>query len=104
MNIFKMIKAKLVYSLAVQKANDAHEETGERYYVMPSTDGKLVVVDRRNFRLLKRKHYINQNANIGTMHKECFYCTPYRNGSGEMPDEVRVLKKAAYMDWVNRGR
>ncbi len=99
-----MIKAKLVYSLAVQKANDAHEGTGERYYVMPSTDGKLVVVDRRNFRLLKRKHYINQNANIGIMQKECFYCTPYRNGSGEMPDEVRVLKKAAYMDWVNRGR
>ncbi len=99
-----MIKAKLVYSLAVQKANYAHEETGERYYVMPSTDGKLVVVDRRNFRLLKRKHYINQNANIGTMQKECFYCTPYRNGSGEMPDEVRVLKKAAYMDWANRGR
>lgn len=55
MNIFKKIKAEIVYSLAVRKADNAHSENGERYYVMPSEDGRLVVVDRRNFRILKRK-------------------------------------------------
>ncbi len=104
MNIFRKIKALVAYGIAVQKADDAHRENGERYYVMPSMDGKLVIVDRRNFRLLKRKHYINKEANIATMQKECFYCTPYRNGSGAMPDEVKTLKKASYMDWINRRR
>lgn len=76
MNIFKKIKAEIVYSLAVRKADNAHSENGERYYVMPSEDGRLVVVDRRNFRVLKRKNYIPKDASVADMQRECFYCTP----------------------------
>lgn len=99
MNIFKRIKAEIVYSLAVRRADDAHHETGERYYVVPSLDNKLVIVDRKNFRALKRKHYVDNDATIAQIQKECFYCTPYSNGSGAMPTEIFLLKRAAFLDW-----
>lgn len=95
MNIFKKIKAEIVYSLAVRKANNAHSEKGERYYVMPSEDGRLVVVDRRNFSILKR----NKDASVADMQRACFYCTPYRNGKGEMPADITALKHSAFLDW-----
>lgn len=99
MNIFKKIKAETVYSLAVRKADNAHSENGERYYVMPSEDGRLVIVDRRNFRILKRKNYISKDASVADMQRECFYCTPYRNGNGEMPADIIALKHSAFLDW-----
>lgn len=99
MNIFKKIKAEIVYSLAVRKADNAHNENGDRYYVMPSEDGRLVVVDRRNFRILKRKNYIPKDASVADMQRECFYCTPYRNGKGEMPADITALKHSAFLDW-----
>lgn len=99
MNIFKKIKAEIVYSLAVRKADNAHNENGDRYYVMPSEDGRLVVVNRRNFRILKRKNYISKDASVADMQRECFYCTPYRNGKGEMPADITALKHSAFLDW-----
>lgn len=103
MNIFKKIKAEIVYSLAVRKADNAHSENGERYYVMPSEDGRLVVVDRRNFRVLKRKNYIPKDASVADMQRECFYCTPpYRNGKGEMPADIIALKHSAFLDWFTK--
>lgn len=102
MNIFKKIKAEIVYSLAVRKADNAHSENGERYYVMPSEDGRLVVVDRRNFRVLKRKNYIPKDASVADMQRECFYCTPYRNGTGEMPADIIALKHSAFLDWFTK--
>ena len=99
MNIFKKIKAEIVYSLAVRKADNAHSENGERYYVMPSEDGRLVVVDRRNFSILKRKNYISKDASVADMQRECFYCTPYRYGKGEMPADIIALKRSAFLDW-----
>lgn len=96
MNIFKKIKAEIVYSLAVRKADNAHGENGERYYVMPSEDGRLVVV------VLKRKNYIPKDASVADMQRECFYCTPYRNGKGEMPADIIALKHSAFLDWFTK--
>lgn len=104
MNIFKRIKARVVFDIAVRKADEAHTQSGERYYVMPSTDGKLVIVDRKNFRILKRKHYVDKDVNLSSIQKECFYCTPYHNGEGEMPHDIRQLKYAVYLDWVNNAK
>lgn len=102
MNIFKRIKAEIAFLHAVKSAEEAHAETGERYYVVPSVDGKLVIADRKNFRALKRKHYIDSDATVAQMQKECFYCTPYRNGTGKMPGEVASLKRAAFLDWYSK--
>lgn len=98
MNIFKKIKAEIVYSLAVRKADNAHSENGERYYVMPSEDGRLVVVDRRNFRILKRKTTYLKMRPLPIC-KGVFLLHPYRNGEGEMPADIIALKHSAFLDW-----
>lgn len=104
MNPFKKIKAYLVYREAVTKANEAHQKTGERYYVMPTADKKktLIVMDRRNFRKLKQKAYINRQANIRHLENHCFYCTPYKNGMGELHPIDIETKKEHYYQWYGQ--
>jgi len=85
---------------AVLMADNAHLEDGERYYVMPTADGKLMVMDRRNFRIMKKKGYINSDARVNDLVSECFYCTPYRNGDGELPPDVVARKRRQYLAWA----
>lgn len=102
MNIFKKIKASLRLREAVIMADKAHNENGQRYYVMPTsgTSGQLVVMDRNNFRKLKHKRYINSKTFVRDLEAECFYCTPYRNGAGELSDEAAALKRRQYFSWL----
>lgn len=85
---------------AIMMAEAAHEQNGHRYYVMPTSDGKLAVMDRTNFRILKRKNYISRNATLGQLLTECFYHTAYANGNGVMPDDVRKNKRRAFWLWA----
>lgn len=103
MNVFKKLKAYLRYREAVRKANEAHERTGERYYVMPasSTKKSLLVMDRFNFRRLKHKGYITNKAFVADLERECFYATPYRNGSAEFSTLVIEFKKRQYYAWYD---
>lgn len=98
-NVFQKFFDYLRYREAVNKADDAHAKTGERYYVMPSTSGKLLIMDRINFRAMKKKHYINHNANVRDLVNECFYLTPYRNGDGYLDEEGKKIKLALYYSW-----
>ena len=63
-NPITKLRDYLRYSEAVKKADEAHAKDGDRYYVVPSNnkDGKilLLVMDRKNFRRLKFKGYINK--------------------------------------------
>lgn len=104
MNVFKKVKSYLRYREAVKKADDAHARTGERYYVMPASGAKkaLLIMDRYNFRKLKHKGYISRKAFVADLERECFYCTPHRNGSAKLPDEVVELKKKQYYAWYGR--
>ena len=106
MNIFQKLKASLRLREAVRKADEAHEETGERYYVMPTTgaSGQLVIMDRSNFRKLKQKGYIAHEATVANLEMECFYCTPYRNGEGVLPGEIVSMKRKQYFKWLNSMR
>jgi glutaredoxin-related protein len=99
MNIFIKFKAFLQLREAVKKADKAHEEDGERYYVLPTNDGKLIVMDRKNFRILKKKHYINRNSNIRDLVEECFYCTPYRDGSMFLTEKAIEMKRQQFYSW-----
>lgn len=99
MNIFQKIKASLMYREAIRKADRAHNSDGGRYYVMPSAEGKLLIMDKKNFRIFKRKHYISSKATVQDLVNECFYCTPYSNGTGELPPPAIALKRKQYLDW-----
>lgn len=106
MNIFRKFRASLRLTEAVRQADKAHEETGERYYVMPTTgtSGQLVIMDRSNFRKLKQKGYIAREATVANLEMECFYCTPYRNGEGVLPGEIVSMKRKQYFKWLNSMR
>lgn len=101
MNIFQKLKATLRLREAVKKAEKAHAQTGERFYVMPlsGSDGKLIIMDRFNFRKLKRKGYITYDAHVLDLEKECFYFTAYRNGTCGIVPEVESFKRKQYYRW-----
>lgn len=103
MNPFKKLKAYLRYREAVRKADEAHVQTGERYYVIPAS-GKnktLLIMNRTNFRKLKQKNYITRKAFVRDLEKECFYCTPYRNGTGKLSNMDIAVRKSIYYNWYN---
>lgn len=104
MNFFKKIIATLRLNEAVRQANNAHKKTGQRYYVMPTSgaSGKLIIMDRRNFRKLKQKRYITHRAFVRDLEVECFYCTPYRNGTGALTKEAELIKRQNYFMWLEQ--
>lgn len=101
MSIFQKIKASLRLREAVRKADEAHQQTGERYYVMPlsGSKGELIIMDRFNFRKLKQKGYITHKAFVPDLERECFYFTPYSNGSCAISPEVGKIKRQQYYRW-----
>lgn len=103
MNIFKKVRASLRLREAVRQADKAHQETGGRYYVMPTSGskGQLIIMDRVNFRKLKQKRYINAKTFVSDLERECFYCTPYRNGSGLLSSDMLRMKRKQYYAWLD---
>lgn len=90
---------RLMFREAIRKADKAHADDGNRYYVMPSSEGKLLIMDKTNFRILKRKHYISQKATVQDLLNECFYFTPYRNGDCAITPEILEIKRRQYSSW-----
>lgn len=103
MNVFKRLRASLRLREAIRQADKAHSENGHRYYVMPTsgTSEQLVIMDRGNFRKLKQKRYISPQVFVKDLEKECFYCTPYRSGAGELSQEDIEKKRSQYFAWLN---
>lgn len=99
MNPFRKFKAMLQLREAIKKADNAHAATGERFFVMPTTDGKLLVMDRRNFRRLKFKNYVNRNVVINNLLTESFYFTPCRGERLPMAEELRKKKVKQFFEW-----
>lgn len=107
MNIFSKFLASLRLREAIKMADNAHRRTGHRFYVMPqhgSRGKKLVVLDRRNFRRLKMKHYIGRDARVFDLVRECFYCTGYKDGSQFLSPSDRKKKVIQYFDWITADR
>jgi len=101
MKLFRRFKAYLALREAIRKADNWHANGGGRIYVLGAADGTLVVTDKKNYRGLKRKGYIDRNATTQDALNECFYFTPFRNGSGYMTEYQRQYKRAQYLSWVD---
>lgn len=103
MNIYRKLKATLVLREAIAQANELFAKTGERQYVVATSDKqpKLIIMDRKNFRKLKQKRYITHKAFIRDLEVESFYHTPYRNGSGELPPHIEKTKRRYYYKWYD---
>ena len=99
MNIFQQFFAYLRLREAVRKADQAYRNTGTRHYVMPGANRTLIVMDRKNFRILKRKGYIPSKAMTHDAVLESFYFTPHRDGSGWLTETDRRKKVTQYYSW-----
>lgn len=100
MKIVIKLKAKIAFIKAVRLAEDSHAKDGDRYYILPSGDGKLVVVDKMNFKRLRRKHYIGKNYTPSRLVDECFYYTANYHEGG-MCDETRRKMMKSYVKWIS---
>lgn len=101
MKLYRRLKAYLALRKAINMADEKHADGGGRFYVLPTSDGKLIVTDKKNFRTLRRKHYIGQDATMQDAMNECFYFTPYKNGSGYITPEILAIKRRQYLSWVD---
>lgn len=99
MNPFRKFKAALELREAIKKANNAHDATGERFFVMPNADGRLVVMDRKNFRKLRFKRYINRGVYVSDLILESFYFTPCREGRLPLSENLRKAKVKSFFEW-----
>lgn len=101
---FKRINSYIKYEKAVRMADESFAMTGERSYIIKGVGktGKhqLLIVDRKNFRILKRKGYINHSYRIADVERNCFYCTPYLTGQGTMSEDAKALGKERAINWM----
>ncbi len=102
MNIFRKIRTSLRLSEAIRQADKLHSENGVRYFVMPTMGKELIIFDRDNFRKYKQKGYIDRNATIATLERECVYSTPYGNGAKKLSADEEKSKRRAYFALLSK--
>lgn len=100
MNIFKKFVAFLRFREAVKRADEEHQRIKRRYYVLPTLDEKLVIVDRKNFRELRRKHYIHRGVKVPDLIKQSLYHTPDAREMGGTPASLLKQRFKEYITWL----
>lgn len=101
MNIFKKFFYSLRFRYAVIMADKAHAKSGICYFVIPDNDGKLVVMDRKNFRLLKHKKYIRKETSYQIAIHTCLYRTPDGSGRNGLSSESMRNRFNQYIDFLS---
>lgn len=99
MNYFQKFKAYLTLRSAIQLAEEQYEKDGDRYYVVHNTEGKLLVMCRKDFKHFKRKHLISDKAKLVDVIRECFYYTRHLT-SPCIDDAIAEKKRRSYYAYV----
>lgn len=90
---------KLKVKLAMKMADYKHYITNKRYYVIPFTDGGIMVVNNEDIKLKKKEGLINKRCNhIDISAKALYWTAVYRNDSLDMSDRVHMYRN--YRSWV----
>ena len=103
-HIFRHFRDYLRLRSAIRMADEQHAKDGDRYYVVPSTNGQLLIMDRKNFKKLKQKGYINRGETLNNLRRGAFYYTPYNNGTDAMTSQDRKEHAELYYMWCNMQR
>lgn len=96
---YRYAKAFLRLRQAVILADEHYTANHIRYYVMPTADRKLLVMNRNDLKRLRQKHYIHHRVTTHDLVRECFYHTPHALGTGFLPPDLLAQKRAAYFRW-----
>lgn len=90
---------KLKVKLAMKMADYKHYITNKRYYVIPFTDGGIMVVNNEDIKLKKKEGLINKRCNhIDISAKALYWTAVYRNDSLDISDRVHMYRN--YRNWV----
>lgn len=106
MNIFKKFYLYLHYWTAVNIADKSYRKYRHRFFVLPGTNGDLLVSDRKNFRGLRRKNWVRNadKLNMIQVVEKSFYYTPYADGTGHITGTEMKAKRHDYYNWYVRSR
>lgn len=103
-NIWRRIMAEKMYEKALEEAVAAYRASGKRQYVVKGRlkDGKktLRVLDRKNFRFLRRKGCIDGRFRMMDMERLCFWHTAHGNGEGEMDEMEMEWRRKKAVAWL----
>lgn len=100
----KNLRSFIQLQSAIIKADRYHQLNGQRHYVMPFPDGKLVIFSKDSFKDWKRKGYLQKLSSVGSMERQCFYHTAYQNGNGAMDEDTILLREAVFYAWKKKLR
>lgn len=101
--MFILWRAGLRLRVAIRKAEHEHARTKHRYYVMPDSQDRLVVMRRRGMRLLRRHGIFQREVRMSDLQRESFYFTADRGGHA-MSEGVAAAKRTMYLRYVMRRR
>lgn len=91
-------KADMAYNKAM--SDNARDK---RFYVMPDANNKLIIMNRSQFRKLKKYNYMSNDVLIKHLLQECFYFTPYHNGKEPITKDVKKIKRVMYLQYCLYG-
>lgn len=69
------IKANILLSIAIRKAEKLHNKYNLQYYVTANSDHSLIILSRKAFKRIKQRDLIDRKATLPDLARECFYRT-----------------------------
>lgn len=102
-DLWTIFRANVRLDYAIRKAEKAHKEYGERFYVMPDHNDRLIIMRRKGMRTLRRYGCMDPRVRVKDLVKESFYFTA--DGAGNcLSDAQREAKRLMYLKYVVRSR
>lgn len=71
----KNMKADLTLQVAIEKAEEAHKKTGVRYWILPTPEGQLAVMNWSEARQWRDMGILPKQLKIGGLYNLAFYWT-----------------------------
>lgn len=107
-NPFKYIQALIQYYRAKLLADENHRRTGQRYYVISTTNRKLVVGDKKGLRLMDYNYRKStgkfrdaKNLSVQRLEHSAFYYTAYADDvKGKLPKHLERLKRSKCIKYI----
>lgn len=91
--------ATLMLDYAIHRAEKAHRASGERYYVIPDSGRKLIVINRKEFRGFRRVYLLDPSKRIADLMKTSFYFTADRAEKQILRHVDIQAKREMYLKW-----
>lgn len=91
-NFFKRIQCEIIYRKAVDMANRAAQKNQEVYFVLPMSSGKLIVVNKEQYKYFREKKLTPKDAKVRDLFKDSVYHTLCKSEKGKRQKKLKYLR------------